>query len=109
MIIDEEDYLEHYGTKGMRWGVRRQRRHDRLKRVASGKGSFRDKLSTLETAVSLVEVARDRSFTKAAERKWKDQEARKKRLAAGEATTKDLLKHLGSQRFEDFIPVRKSK
>lgn len=26
MIIDEEIYLEHFGVKGMRWGVRKQRR-----------------------------------------------------------------------------------
>lgn len=26
MIIDESTYLEHYGVKGMRWGVRRNRR-----------------------------------------------------------------------------------
>jgi hypothetical protein len=26
MIIDEEDYLEHFGVKGMRWGVRNEER-----------------------------------------------------------------------------------
>jgi len=25
MILDEETYLEHYGVKGMKWGVRRER------------------------------------------------------------------------------------
>lgn len=28
MIVDEEVYLSHYGTKGMRWGVRRQAKKD---------------------------------------------------------------------------------
>lgn len=28
MIIDEEAYLEHYGVKGMKWGVRREAKRD---------------------------------------------------------------------------------
>lgn len=38
MIIDEEYYLEHFGVKGMRWGVRRQTRKEsnkELKEVVS--------------------------------------------------------------------------
>ena len=30
MFIDEEVYLEHYGVKGMKWGVRRERRKAKL-------------------------------------------------------------------------------
>lgn len=28
MIVSEEDYFEHHGVKGQRWGVRRQKIHD---------------------------------------------------------------------------------
>lgn len=28
MIINEDDYLEHFGVKGMKWGVRREARKD---------------------------------------------------------------------------------
>ena len=27
MIINEDDYLEHFGVKGMKWGVRKKLRH----------------------------------------------------------------------------------
>ena len=29
MIITEDEYIEHFGTKGMRWGVRRERRREK--------------------------------------------------------------------------------
>lgn len=53
-----EDFLEHFGVKGMRWGVRKketgqgfytragQRYVDQVKRVAEGKGSTWDRLNT---------------------------------------------------------------
>lgn len=45
MIIDEDGYLEHYGTKGMKWGVRRDQSRDaRTARIKSGTASKRDKL-----------------------------------------------------------------
>ncbi len=37
MIIDEELYLEHFGKKGMRWGVRKAKRGDWKTRSASQK------------------------------------------------------------------------
>ena len=30
MIINEDDYLEHFGVKGMKWGVRKKRRESEL-------------------------------------------------------------------------------
>jgi len=47
VIIDESTYLEHFGKKGMKWGVRQTRkaqgRVDQFKRVAEGKGTGRDR------------------------------------------------------------------
>lgn len=37
MIIEESVYLEHYGTKGMRWGVRRSARNDVRTAGSSGR------------------------------------------------------------------------
>lgn len=48
MIITEEAYLEHHGTKGMKWGVRKtariQKILDRHQRIAEGTASRSDKL-----------------------------------------------------------------
>jgi hypothetical protein len=45
MIIDKDAYLEHFGVRGMKWGVRRaQNRDARTERLKSGKASVKDKL-----------------------------------------------------------------
>lgn len=42
MLLD--DYLEHFGVKGMRWGVRRaESRAARTKRIKDGTATLRDK------------------------------------------------------------------
>lgn len=37
MIIDSDVYLEHYGVKGMKWGVRKEQRAHKMKRTATQK------------------------------------------------------------------------
>lgn len=35
MYINEQTYLEHYGVKGMRWGVRKEENRDRIRRAGN--------------------------------------------------------------------------
>jgi hypothetical protein len=46
--VEIEEFLEHFGVKGMRWGVRGtrrvQKRLDRANRILEGKGSLKDNL-----------------------------------------------------------------
>lgn len=35
MIINEDDYLEHFGVKGMKWGIRKKREEPRNKNYTS--------------------------------------------------------------------------
>lgn len=55
MLIDEENYLEHYGKKGMRWrkrGTRRvQRSLNRFDKIATGKASKTDRLLSANRGV----------------------------------------------------------
>lgn len=50
MFVDEEVYLEHYGKKGMHWGVRGtrrvQKRLDRLDRISKGTATTGDRFAT---------------------------------------------------------------
>ncbi len=46
MVVDEDIYLEHFGVKGMKWGIRRtsrlQRDIDVMKKVADGTASNKE-------------------------------------------------------------------
>jgi hypothetical protein len=47
-----QDFIEHFGTKGMQWGVRRatdtaQKRIDRIDRVAKGTASKSDRIAAI--------------------------------------------------------------
>jgi hypothetical protein len=94
--------LVHYGVKGMKWGVRKQRtgrlnvRASRLERVASGEGSFRDKATTLAGTSVYGAVKSRGSLKKEAARRAKNLRSQEKRLATGKAKTMDLLKAYGT-------------
>lgn len=42
MIINEDDYLEHFGVKGMKWGVQRARKKYSNKSMRQYKANERD-------------------------------------------------------------------
>ena len=106
IVISEDAYLSHYGVKGMRWGVRRQRKLDSLKRVAEGTGSLNDKIGALNN-VSLYKLAKHKGFRKAVGAEVKRQEEMKARLEAGEAKASDILRMIGTTRLIDLKPFDK--
>lgn len=83
--------LAHVGVKGMKWGKRRQRRLDRVARVASGTGSVSDKVRVFGTEVSAASSSRNGGFKGAVASRQRELEGRKKRIEAGQGTVKDLL------------------
>lgn len=82
----EAHILEHYGVKGMRWGVRKAVRETTSER-ARGRAE-------LQRAVGLKKTAAKTH-------------AHAERIARGEATTRDILKEVGHFRFTDVIPRKK--
>lgn len=94
--------LVHYGVKGMKWGVRKARtgrlnvRASRLERVASGKGSVRDKAVTIGGTSIYGAVKSHGSLKKEAARRAESLRGQERRLATGKAKTLDVLKAYGS-------------
>ena len=46
-LQEDIDFLEHFGVKGMQWGVRRDRRAAALVKVGSGQGTTSQKVRAL--------------------------------------------------------------
>ncbi len=100
MIIDEDEFLEHYGKKGMKWGERRTARFqtkklDPARRVASGTGSKRDqRLARYETR-TIMDVVRRRSVQETSRRALDQTAALQTRIAAGERRVTGFLINSG--------------
>lgn len=102
-----EEFLAHYGVRGMKWGVRKARtgnlgtRAARQRRYASGEskkaGGARRIIDTA-SAVSnyrVNDLVKGRGLHRAAARRADVLDAERKRLATGKAKTTDVLKAYG--------------
>lgn len=100
-MITEEDFLAHYGVKGMRWGQRRRdKRIAYLDRVASGGGmNFKDytKIGT-ELGTSSI---KKHGLEGAAANKAANMRAVDARLAKGRGSALDVIKRFGGDRLVD--------
>ena len=107
--MDEvDDFLAHYGVKGMKWGQRKgvRGRADKVvsrklndaidfhDRVASGKGSA---AQTLRVAMSssVLELARNKGVKNTAALRATEGRAIRSRLEKGEATFRDKMQTYG--------------
>lgn len=97
-VMATDDFLAHYGVKGMKWGVRSQKRLDRLNRVASGTASRREKTQVMLTETSEVSRIRNKGLEGAAKTRADQLKARKERIQKGEGTVRDLLALHGGDR-----------
>jgi hypothetical protein len=99
-MTTEEDFLAHYGVKGMRWGRRRrQNRIARLERVATGNEVKKDarvvftELSPYAMDIHGVRIA--------ARNKAENMKAVDRRLAEGKGSALDVIKRFGGDRLID--------
>jgi len=111
MNQDVEEFLlelEHAGVKGMKWGVRRERRRQVYARGAIKVRDGGSRASKIRTAVKLgpVDFVRGRGIVGGANRKAIRVKGQLDRFDKGHATTMDLVKRYGSTRVSDLVPVR---
>jgi len=89
--MDEvEEFLAHYGVKGMKWGVRKQNQLDNYTRVADGKASVTQRLNVY-ASMSLLEIAVAGGGKKAAANRAAGLAAQKARIESGKSTVFDKM------------------
>lgn len=111
----EEDFLAHYGKKGMKWGVRRakardakgrdrfgnrnnfnaQKRVNRIKRVASGKAGLTDKVRVGLTTSNYDYFSNQFSLKHASEQRLDRAKRAQRKIKNGKKNVTDILSRLG--------------
>ena len=101
--MEYDDYLEHYGVKGMKWGRRKGSLSSRVKqvgiekktnaigqreRVLSGKSSLGDKVSVAAT-LNVPNILRNKGIKNAIAKDLAQDKATLSRLESGKATFRD--------------------
>jgi len=98
--MSSDEFIAHYGVKGMKWGVRRRyaenvtRRTDVLDRVANGTATRREKVAAVATT-SLANLAVNKGLKNDAARRSANEKAHLARVMAGEKTARDTLVMFG--------------
>ena len=112
MIIGEERYLEHYGVKGMRWGVRNDRRpggtSNRQKNKASRAKDKAERKREIAKNQKKIDIARGRvasGKTKATYKKVKSEHKANKR----ELGSREARKILNKAKEKRYNEIEKSK
>ncbi len=95
---DIDAVLEHAGVKGMKWGVRREKRLQRATRVADGTASTKDKAGFFLTDTSKSAMNRNGGMAGAAAVRAKELSGRKERITSGNAKVSDAVALLGGDR-----------
>ena len=106
MSFDMDAFLDHHGIKGMKWGVRRERRQAALVRAGTKGGPVSSRIRGATGRLGVVDLVRGRGIRGGLERKSKRVGAQLERHKAGKSTAMDLIKRYGSTRITDLVPVR---
>ncbi len=86
-----DDFLEHFGVKGMKWGKRNQKRLARANRVGKGTASKGDKAIFALTDTSANSISRNKGLQGAGKIRAKELGRRKARIEAGKAGVRDYI------------------
>jgi len=84
-----EEAVAHYGTKGMKWGVRKEAKLNVHNRVASGQASWADKAAALNDT-NIVDLVKNKGhMKKISAGKAAILQGQKERLESGQGTKLD--------------------
>lgn len=103
-LQEDVEFLEHFGIKGMQWGVRRDRRAQGLITVGQGKGTKGQKLSAVARYTPL-DALKFRGIKKASRLRGERQLARNDRVRSGKSSVLDKLLYVGGTKAQDIIPT----
>lgn len=114
--MNVDQFLEHHGVKGQKWGVRKTRRiHnqqvrvDRFRRAEAGKATGTDKFILSMFRIPVVTLVSEGGVSGASEAILNRERRRKQKIVAGEAKVRDIL--LRAQgvdvRTLNFAPLKK--
>lgn len=106
------DELEHYGTKGMKWGVRKNSlrgqalnaKRSRLKALDPKKATWREKVNTPG-----IKAMREGGYEKAALKRRKETIDRQARVLQGKAKASEVLREIGNLSLIDIANRKKMK
>lgn len=108
MIVDEDKFLEHYGKKGMKWGVRKvyaektQKKIDRFERVDKGTANKRDRFRSAAQTSGLEKAVAANRGQSVAGMKAKALKEHIDRIEKGEARSIDMMAMYGSLTIVDL-------
>lgn len=108
MTIDQEveDILEHFGVRGQKWGVRRERRANLLVKVGEGKATRIEKIRAGATT-SALDLYRGKGFKGGAAIRGARTISRNARVKSGESSVRDKLVYYGGTKYQDVVPTKK--
>lgn len=115
--IETDEFLEHYGVKGMKWGLRRgglksrikgarldqnQRRTAIATRAANGKSTLEERIVNKPTKILLGKEG----YTRFAKNEVENLGAQKKRIETGKKTVMDVLETYNTLTMLDLVVSR---
>lgn len=106
--MEVEEFLEHHGIKGQKWGIRRLRRAELFKR-ASKPNSGIAKTRAITGGLGPIDLIKGRGISGGSDRKFKRISSRETRIRNGKSHISDKIIHYGSTRIEDLVPVKNPK